>query len=130
MSVTTFLGTRSVTPTAKRSRLLKLAHSNKHDFLFVHKGFSFERLLRRLTLSPHADRFTLKGVMLFTVWAGHPHCATRGLHGGDANPAVLARLFDQLPHLRVAHGARATCLSSPWKAGTGSQRHASKDGAM
>ncbi|MFN9954307.1 MAG: hypothetical protein ACK55I_14525, partial [bacterium] len=53
-----------------------------------------------------------------------------GLHGGDANPAVLAHLFHQLPHLRVAHGPHTTCLSTPWKAGPGSQRHASKDGAM
>ena len=62
-----------------RARLLKVAHADKLDFLVVLQRFALERLLHRLTLSPHADRFTLKGAMLFTVWAGHPHRATRDL---------------------------------------------------
>lgn len=62
-----------------RARLLKIAHADKLDFLVVLQRFALERLLHRLTLSPHADRFTLKGAMLFTVWTGHPHRATRDL---------------------------------------------------
>jgi predicted nucleotidyltransferase component of viral defense system len=62
-----------------RARLLTIAHADKVDFLVVLQRFALERLLHRLARSQHADRFTLKGAMLFTVWAGEPHRATRDL---------------------------------------------------
>jgi hypothetical protein len=43
---------------------------------------------------------------------------------------VLAHLFHQLPHLRVAHPSQIACLSTLWKAGVRPTSHASKDGEM
>jgi hypothetical protein len=39
--------------------------------------FALERLLYRVGASPHADRFLLKGALLFTLWYDMPHRPTR-----------------------------------------------------
>ena len=39
--------------------------------------FAVERLLYRLSASPYAHRFVLKGAMLFAVWSDQPHRPTR-----------------------------------------------------
>jgi predicted nucleotidyltransferase component of viral defense system len=41
--------------------------------------FALERLLFRLSQSPHADRFVLKGAMLMMSWFDDPHRGTRDL---------------------------------------------------
>jgi len=38
-----------------------------------------ERLLHRLSLSPHVDRFVLKGAALFHLWTDSPHRPTRDI---------------------------------------------------
>ena len=60
-----------------RARLLNLAKAQGVDFNQVLVRFALERILYRLTLSPHADRFVLKGALLFTLWYDMPHRATR-----------------------------------------------------
>jgi hypothetical protein len=60
-----------------RARLLNVARAQGVDFNQVLVRFALERILYRLTQSPHADRFLLKGALLFTLWYDMPHRATR-----------------------------------------------------
>jgi predicted nucleotidyltransferase component of viral defense system len=62
-----------------RQRLLDLAKRRGEDFGFVLLRYGLERLLYRLGRSRHADRFVLKGAMLFPLWSGSSHRATRDI---------------------------------------------------
>jgi len=62
-----------------RDRLLKLAKASGQSFDLVLTRFALERLLFRLSRSPHADRFVLKGGMLMMSWFEDPHRGTRDL---------------------------------------------------
>ena len=53
-----------------RQRLLNYAQKANVDFQVVLAQFGFERLLYRLSQSKHAGQFTVKGAMMFLVWAG------------------------------------------------------------
>jgi hypothetical protein len=60
-----------------RARLLNVAKAQGVDFNQVLVRFALERILYRMTQSQHADRFLLKGALLFTLWYDMPHRATR-----------------------------------------------------
>lgn len=80
-----------------RPRLLTLAQSKGWEFNRVLARYGVERVICRLAASPHGERFLLKGAMLFTVWEGSPHRATRdldllGLRRGSLEELVA--LFD------------------------------------
>ena len=60
-----------------RARLLNVAKTQGVDFNQVLVRFALERILYRLSQSQHADRFLLKGALLFTLWYDMPHRATR-----------------------------------------------------
>ena len=62
-----------------RQRLLNYARSNEQDFIFVLRTFAMERLLYRLSRSPYADSFVLKGAMLFKLWTGDFYRPTRDI---------------------------------------------------
>ena len=62
-----------------RQRLLNLARERGEDFGLVLVRYVTERLLYRLGQSPHADRFVVKGAVLFALWSGSPHRSTRDL---------------------------------------------------
>ena len=47
------------------ARLLTLAKQRGDDYSLLLNRFGMERLLARLSSSPHADRFLLKGALLF-----------------------------------------------------------------
>ncbi|NYI00593.1 nucleotidyl transferase AbiEii/AbiGii toxin family protein [Cupriavidus plantarum] len=71
---------RVITPNraaSVRARLLNVAKAQGVDFNQVLVRFALERILYRLTQSSHADRFLLKGALLFTLWYDMPHRATR-----------------------------------------------------
>lgn len=55
--------------------------------------YALERLLHRLSLSPHRERFVLKGAMLLVTWFDEPHRATRDVDllgfGDPAHDALL-----------------------------------------
>src|SRR4051794_37902847 len=56
-------------------------------------GASAPRATRyRLSQSPHEATFILKGAILFTVWSGHPHRATKDIDLLGAGAPDLARL--------------------------------------
>ncbi|UXH76656.1 nucleotidyl transferase AbiEii/AbiGii toxin family protein [Roseateles amylovorans] len=60
-----------------RARLLNIAKAQGVDFNQVLVRFALERMLYRMTQSQHANRFLLKGALLFTLWYDMPHRATR-----------------------------------------------------
>ena len=77
-------------PASVRQRLLNLSTKRGEAFDLVLVRYAVERLLYRLSLSAHADRFLLKGAMLFAVWLDNPHRPTRdvdllGFGPDDAN---------------------------------------------
>ena len=75
-----------------RDRLLKLAKARGEEFNFVLVRYALERLLYRLSKSPHDGKFILKGAMLFTIWSKHPHRATKDLDLLGAGAPDLDRL--------------------------------------
>jgi hypothetical protein len=62
-----------------RQRLLNYSTTIKADPNLVLIWYGIERLLYRLSLSPHRDQFVLKGAMLFRVWSGPNFRATKDL---------------------------------------------------
>ena len=54
------------------ARLLKLAKQQGEDYSLLLNRFGIERLLARVSVSPHADRFVLKGALLFALWYDTP----------------------------------------------------------
>lgn len=62
-----------------RARLLRLARERGEDFQLLLTRYANERLLYRLSRSPHGSHFVLKGAALFTIWTGKPHRATRDI---------------------------------------------------
>lgn len=57
-------------PASVRQRLLDNARSTGRPFQEVLQYFAMERFLYRLSQSPHANTFVLKGALLFTAWGG------------------------------------------------------------
>lgn len=51
-------------------RLLKLARKTSRPFNELLQLFAIERFIYRLSKSPHADRFILKGALMLSVWSG------------------------------------------------------------
>ena len=51
-----------------RARLLNLAREKNQAMDLVLTRYAIERLLYRLSISKHADRFILKGAVLVTTW--------------------------------------------------------------
>lgn len=79
-----------------RARLLHLSKTSGQSFDLVLTRFALERLLFRLAQSPHADRFVLKGAMLFMSWFDDPHRGTRDLDllgFGDPDPEHMMHTF-------------------------------------
>ncbi len=82
-----------------RARLLNVAKATGTDFNLVLVRFALERLLYRLSTSAHADRFVLKGALLFTLWYDLPHRATRDadlLGFGASDTASMAAVFTDI----------------------------------
>lgn len=70
-----------------RARLLNLSRERRMEFQRLLSEFAIERLLFRLGESPYADRFVLKGAMLFKLWSDDRRRATwdLDLHGRGSN---------------------------------------------
>lgn len=62
-----------------RARLLDRARAERSDFQILLTRYALERLLYRLSVSGHRDRFILKGAMLFVTWVADPFRPTRDL---------------------------------------------------
>ncbi len=79
-----------------RARLLTRAHAERSDFQVLLTRYALERLLYRLSVSAHRDRFILKGAMLFATWVSDPFRPTRDLDllgFGDHEAEAIAETF-------------------------------------
>ncbi|MEY4514267.1 MAG: hypothetical protein RLZZ450_6389 [Pseudomonadota bacterium] len=97
------------------ARLNKLARERRDDFQLVLLRYANERLLYRLSQSPHADSFVLKGATLFTVWTGRPHRATRDidlLGFGDTSEAHIRDVFKDVFRLELPEDGVAFDLAT------------------
>jgi hypothetical protein len=61
------------------ARFLGRACAERLDFQIFLTRYALERLLYRLSVSPHRDRFNLKGAMLFATWVAEPFRPTRDM---------------------------------------------------
>ncbi len=55
-------------PASVRDRLLNKSKVLKRPFLEILQYYAMERLLYRLSISPYANRFFLKGALMFRAW--------------------------------------------------------------
>lgn len=83
-----------------------LAHAKQHgdDFGRVLTRYAIERLLFRLSQTDAAERYVLKGAMLFVTWPQHVFRPTGDLDllgQGDPDPAALAELFTRICQVEV-----------------------------
>ena len=90
-----------------RQRLLNLAHARGQPMELLLTRYALERLLHRLSLSPHRERFVLKGAMLLATWFDEPHRATRDvdlLGFGEAADVALLGTFREIMAIEVDDG--------------------------
>jgi len=90
-----------------RQRLLNLAHARGQPMELLLTRYALERLLHRLSLLPHRERFVLKGAMLLARWFDEPHRATRDvdlLGFGDAAEDTLIDTFREIMAVEVDDG--------------------------
>jgi len=82
-----------------RARLLNLRTTPGEDYHELLVRFCLERLLYRLSISAHRERFVLKGAMLFALWQGFLHRRTRDLDllgFGDPAPESVVAVFKEI----------------------------------
>ncbi len=82
-----------------KQRLLDLARAEGRVHEVVLVRYALERLLYRLSISPHRDRFALKGGMLVARWIGGSHRETRDadfLGFGESAPDDLKATFAEI----------------------------------
>ena len=90
-----------------RARLLNIAKAEGSDFNQVLVRYALERFLYRLGRSPHADRFLLKGALLFTLWYDMPHRPTRDadlLGFGPSDLESIGQTFREIAAIAVEDG--------------------------
>jgi hypothetical protein len=91
-------------PASVRQRLLTLSERRKEPFDLVLVRYGIERLLYRLSRSPHAEKFLLKGAMLFAIWSDGTHRPTRDvdlLGFGPRDDEELKAIFTELCQMEI-----------------------------
>lgn len=89
------------------ARLLNLAKRRGDDYNLLLNRFALERLLYRIAASRHADRFLLKGALLFSLWYDEPHRPTRDadlLGFGPATAEDLVATFREIAAIELDDG--------------------------
>ena len=90
-----------------RQRLLNLSRESGEDFQRVLDRYVAERFLYRLSCSPHAADFVLKGAMLFVAWTGQTLRPTRDLDllgYGDPSTERIGSCFREICRHAVDDG--------------------------
>lgn len=94
-------------PASILARLLTLARQRGDDYNLLLSRFAMERLLARLSTSPHANRFLLKGALLFALWYDTQHRPTRDadfLGFGRDDAANLVATFSEVAAMDLGDG--------------------------
>lgn len=87
-----------------RDRLVARARDRRENAQLLMTRYVIERLLYRLSLSAHRNRFILKGAMLFSLWADAPYRATGDLDllgAGENSPEELTSVFREILAVEV-----------------------------
>jgi hypothetical protein len=89
-----------------RHRLLNHAREEQQEFQLVLTRYALERLIFRLSLSPYAEKFVLKGAMLFYVWnptagAYRPTRDLDFLMRGENSVEILETIFRTIAQAEV-----------------------------
>ncbi len=74
-------------------RLLNHARTHREDFNLLLFRYGTERLLYRLSTSPHASKFILKGASLFLVWKGQNYRVTKDADLLASGPADIEHII-------------------------------------
>ncbi len=93
------------TPASIRQRLLNLRGEIGENFMLILNRYARERLLYRIGISAHSERFVLKGATLLTAWDDQPHRMTQDIDllasGASAIPELI-RLFQEISSVQAA----------------------------
>ena len=87
-----------------KSRLLTIAKGKSEQLQRILIRYAIERLLYRLSLSPHATAFILKGAIRASAWEGGGYRPTKDLDllgHGDNSPQALAEVFRDIARTSV-----------------------------
>ncbi len=85
-------------------RLVTRSHQRNEDPNLVLTRYGIERFLYRLSKSPYAKHFVLKGAALFALWAGETYRPTRDLDvlaSGDPSAERLADMVREVCKTKV-----------------------------
>ncbi|MBS4168317.1 nucleotidyl transferase AbiEii/AbiGii toxin family protein [Parachlamydia sp. AcF125] len=87
-----------------RQRLKNLSEKRNRPFDEILRYYAMERFLYRLSLSPYADKFFLKGGLILKVWDSTDHRATMDID-------LLARTSNQIDNLKriITEVSEMTC---------------------
>ena len=102
-------GTPPQDPVAVHRGLLAIARDQKADFNAILVQYAIERLIDRLSRSAEAQRFVLKGAMLFRMWTGDLRRSTKDvdfLGHGEASPAAVAEALRRIVSVTGGDGLR------------------------
>lgn len=91
-------------PASVHQRLLRLSQERETSFNLLLVQYGNERLLYRLSRSPYAQRFVLKGALVFAVWQVKAYRPTRDLDllgYGDSSREAIAQVFQDICTLPV-----------------------------
>mgnify|MGYP003590129352 FL=1 len=98
---------RTNLPASIRARLPQRADATRQDFNLTLTHYGLERLLYRLSISQYADRYLLKGALLFSLWYDQPHRPTRDVdllgYGPDDVETAVAT-FREISQIAVDDG--------------------------
>lgn len=87
-----------------RQRLVNISRDRHEDPNLVFIRYALERFLYRLSCSKSANKFILKGAMLFAAWTNETHRPTRDLdllgYGSDSEQS-LTEAFRQIMKIQV-----------------------------
>ena len=91
------------------ARLLNRSRSTGENYNLLLSRFAIERLLYRLSVSPHTGSFVLKGALLFALWYDTPHRPTKdadllGFGADDAD--TLCSTFTAICAIDADDGVR------------------------
>jgi len=90
-----------------KQRLLNMARAQRRGFDILLVRFALERLLFRLSQSPHRDSYILKGGMLVTQWLDHDNRETRDadfLGFGEADVETIRATFAEIMSIAADDG--------------------------
>lgn len=87
-----------------RRRLLNASRERSEDFNLVLTRYATERFLYRLSVSPYANQFVLKGALLIGVWLEKTYRPTRDIDlmsYGDNTPQSIIPIFQEVCEIDV-----------------------------